>query len=308
MFPDLESLRCFVQAATLHNFRVAARSVALSPSAFGGRIRRLEESLGAPLFQRTTRKVVLTTEGERLLPQARRCLEEAMRCVSTVRSDEKASYDLVIGTRFEVGLRWIVPALAQLESAHPERRLHLYFGTTEDMLPRLLTDEVNCMITSSRISTPNLNFARLLEEQVVFVASTELLAKTPHSRPEHARRHILLDKTRDLPLFRYFLDARPTEEVWVFDRVQYLGGIAAIKTRVLEGAGVAVLPLFYVRQALARGTLKQLFPKTQLPPDWLRMVWRNGCTHIPGPGCLAMKVCCMPSLGCRRNVSRLPLG
>ncbi len=279
MIPDFESLRCFVQAATLKNFRVAARSVALSPSAFGGRIRRLEEDLGAQLFMRTTRKVTLTTEGERLLPQARRCLDEALRCATTVKSDEKTTFDVVIGSRFEVGLRWIIPALGQLEKQRPERRLHVYFGTTEDMLPRLLNDELDCMITSSRISTPNLSFLRMLEEEVVFVASTELLERMPLSRPEHARRHVLLDKTPDLPLFRYFLDARPTEEVWVFDRVQYLGGIAAVRARVLEGAGVAVLPWFYVRQAVARGKLKRLFPKTDLPRDWLRMVWRNGSTR-----------------------------
>jgi len=276
VLPDLESLRCFVQAATLQNFRVAARSVALSPSAFGGRIRRLEDTVGAPLFSRTTRRVALTTEGERLLPQARRCLDEAMRCINAVKSTEKTNFDLVIGTRFEVGLRWIIPALGQLEKARPERRLHVYFGTTEDMLPRVLSDEIDCMFTSSRISTPNLNFLALLEERVVFVASTELLSRRPLNRPEHAKHHVLLDKSGDLPLFRYFLDARPPEEVWVFDRVQYLGGIAAVRERVYEGAGVAVLPWFYVRHAIARGKLKQLFPRTSLPVDWLRMVWRNG--------------------------------
>lgn len=281
MFPDLESLRCFVQAATRPNFRVAARSAGLSPSAFGGRIRRLEEELGTTLFVRTTRRVTLTSEGERLLPQARRCLEEALRCVSAVQGGAKSEYDLVIGTRFEVGLKWVVPALARLEKAHPERRLHLYFGITEDMLPRLLSDEIDCMLTSSRISTPNLAFLRLHEEHCVFVASSQLLAQSPLGRPEHAKNHVLLDKSRDLPLFRYFLDARPTDEVWTFERVQYLGTISAIRARVLDGAGVAVLPLFYVRQALKTKKLKQLFPGTKLPTDWLRMVWRNGCTREP---------------------------
>jgi hypothetical protein len=57
---DLESLRCFVHAAAELSFRVAAKACALSPAAFGDRIRRLEEDLGAPLFERTTRKVTLT--------------------------------------------------------------------------------------------------------------------------------------------------------------------------------------------------------------------------------------------------------
>src|SRR5262245_32409633 len=121
MLPELESLHCFVRAATSPSFRVAAKSVALSPAAFGDRIRRLEEGLGARLFQRTTRRVGLTAEGARLLPQARRCLEEAERCHAVVGSEGGPPFDIVIGTRFELGMSWLVPALGQLERARPVR-------------------------------------------------------------------------------------------------------------------------------------------------------------------------------------------
>ena len=76
MWPQLESIHCFDVGARLLNFRAAAKQVFLSPAAFSDRIRRLEEQLGAPLFVRSTRKVVLTETGERLLPQARRMLED----------------------------------------------------------------------------------------------------------------------------------------------------------------------------------------------------------------------------------------
>ena len=79
-----------------------------------------------------------------------------------------------------------------------------------------------------------------------------------------------------MPLFRYFLDARAPDEVWAFDRVQLLGGIAGVRARVLEGAGVAVLPLYYVRRDVAQGRLKRLLPATKLPSDWFRLSWRSG--------------------------------
>ena len=276
MLPDLESLRCFVQAATQLNFRIAARSVALSPAAFGDRIRRLEEQYGAPLFARTTRKVALTPQGERLLPQARRCLDEAERCSLAVASDVELPFEIVIGTRFELGMSWVVPSLGQLERARPERRLHVYFGDTMDLLPRLLRGEVHCMVSSARLTTAGLGFARLHEEEYVFVAARSLLAKKPLQRPADAARHVLLDIHGDLPLFRYFLDARAPDEVWAFDRVQLLGGIAGVRARVLEGAGVAVLPLYYVRRDVAQGRLKRLLPATKLPSDWFRLSWRSG--------------------------------
>jgi DNA-binding transcriptional LysR family regulator len=276
MLPDLESLRCFVQAATHLNFRTAARTVALSPAAFGDRISRLEKELGARLFERTTRRVSLTEAGEQLLQQARRCLDEAARCATVVRARGTASIDLVIGTRFELGMSWLVPALRPLERAQPARHLHLYFGDTVDLLPRLLQGGIHAMITSARLTTPGLEIARLHEEEYAFVGAERLIVRNPLSRPQDATRHVLLDVHEDLPLFRYFLDARSPDESWAFERVQHLGGIGPIRARTLEGAGVAVLPLYYVEDDIRRGRLRRLFPATKLPTDWFRLVWRKG--------------------------------
>jgi len=276
MLPDLESLHCFVRAATSPSFRAAARSVALSPAAFGDRIRRLEEELGARLFQRTTRRVALTPEGTRLLPQARRCLEEAERCRAVLGSEEGPPFDLLIGTRFELGMSWLVPALGKLERARPTRHLHVCFGDTPDIVPRILRDEVDCMVTSARLVAPGLGVARLHEEEYVFVGAQSVLGKRPLARPEDAARHVLIDVSGDLPLFRYFLDVRPARELWSFLRVQHLGGIGAIRARVLEGAGVAVLPRYFVAQDLASKRLRQLFPGTKLPSDWFRLIFRAG--------------------------------
>jgi DNA-binding transcriptional LysR family regulator len=291
---DLESLRCFVQAAAQLSFRVAAKACALSPAAFGDRIKRLEEELGAALFERTTRKVTLTAAGERLLPQARRCLEEAERCRAAVRSDEKAPFELLLGTRFELGLSWVVPALGQLEERHPERRLHLYFGDTPDLLPRVLRGELSCMITSARLTTPGLSFARLHEEEYVLVGAASLVKQLPFAVPADAARHTLLDLHTDLPLFRYFLDARSAREVWQFGAAQHLGAIAAVRARLLEGAGIAVLPLYFVRQDLEKKRLVRLMSKTKLPSDWFRLVWRTGHARESELRQIASELCELP--------------
>ena len=291
---DLESLRCFAQAATQPSFRVAAKTCALSPAAFGERIRRLEDELGTPLFTRTTRKISLTAAGARLLPQARRCLDEAERCRAAVSSDEQAPYELLLGTRFELGLSWLVPALDRLEERRPERRLHLYFGDTADLLPRVLRGELSGMITSARLTTPGLSFARLHEEEYVVVGQAGLLAREPFSAPADAQKHVLLDLHEDLPLFRYFLDGRSAREVWQFKAVQHLGAIAAVRARVLSGAGIAVLPLYFVRQDLERKRLVRLMSKTKLPSDWFRLVWRTGHAREAELRRIAAELCELP--------------
>lgn len=277
----MESLRCFVAAVEQLSFRGAAKACALSPAAFGDRIRRLEVELGTALFTRTTRKLALTPQAERLLPQARRALEEGERCRSVVHDLAKAPFELQIGTRFELGLSFIVPALTLLERARPERRLHLYFGDTPDLLPRVLRGELSCMITSARLVSPGLAFARLHEEQYVLVAKRGLVKRHKLSGPSDAPRHVLLDLHEDLPLFRYFLDGRSAKETWQFRGLQYLGAIAAVRARALEGAGVCVLPLYFVQEDLAAGRLVRLMPQTKLPSDWFRLVWRAGQPREP---------------------------
>lgn len=274
MLPDLESLRCFVAACSQASFRTAARSVALSPAAFSTRIRALEEQIGAPLFHRTTRTVKLEPAGERLLPAARIALETARAAVEAAREEGRpAPYELTIGTRWELGMSWIVPALSDLAAARPERLLSLFFGDVE-LLPRVRAGTLDGAVTSARISFADLRHAALHPERYVFVASRALRRRL--ARPEDAREHTLLDVHPDLPLFRYFLDAAPAGAIWPFARVEHLGTIAAIRHRVLEGAGVAVLPEYFVREDLARRRLRRLFPRRALPSDVFRLVWRAG--------------------------------
>jgi DNA-binding transcriptional LysR family regulator len=80
----------------------------------------------------------------------------------------------------------------------------------------------------------------------------------------------------DLPLFRYFQDARPAGETWAFAGNEFVGTIAAVRYRVLEGAGVAVLPRYFVGGDLHRKRLKEPLPRTTLLHDHFRLIWRAG--------------------------------
>lgn len=277
ILPDLESLRCFEAAAVHLNFRVAAGQVALSPAAFSDRIRRLEEQLDARVFDRTTRQVRLTPAGQRLLPQARRVLEEARRCLDAVRDDgRRAPFELLLGTRYELGVSWLVPALDALGKARPERTLNLYFGNGSDLLSNLERGTIDAMVSSVRLTHAGLAYANLHEEQYAFVGASELLDHAPLVGPEDAHRHVLVDTAGPLPLFRYFLDALDRPEVWGFARTERMGTIAAVRARVVEGRGVAVLPRYFVGPDLAAGRLRELLPEVQPRSDAFRLVWRSG--------------------------------
>ncbi len=76
MLDDVEGLRALVAVAELGSFSAAAGRLRLSTNAVSHRVARLEQRLGVRLFERTTRVVRSTPEGERLLARARRVLEE----------------------------------------------------------------------------------------------------------------------------------------------------------------------------------------------------------------------------------------
>ena len=275
MLPSLDSLRCFTSAAKLLNFRAAARSVALTPAAFGQRIKQLEEQLGVVLFHRTTRTVRLTEAGLAMLPFAEKCLLFAGECTRVGTGESKmGAVDIVLGTRHELGLSWVLPQVEPLSKAQPWLQLHLYFGSGSDLLLRVRTMEIDCAVTSTRFTDPKLDSVRLHREEYVFVGQAALLTAQPLTRPEHAGRHTLLDIDAELPLFRYWRDAPAGGDRLRFGKIVRLGTIDAIRQRVLARAGVAVLPEYLVRRELAAGKLRVVLPSVRPLHDYFRLVFR----------------------------------
>ena len=278
--PSLDNLRCFIAASRLLRFTKAARSVALTPAAFGQRIKQLEEQLGVTVFARTTRSVKLTEAGLALLPHAERCLAVAEEGVRAARGEiGPPPLDLVLGTRHELGLSWILPQLDALSAERPWLNLHLAFGAAPDLHRHVRTLEIDCAVTSARITDPKLDSIRLHREDYVLVGAAARLSKAPLIRPPHAAHHVLLDISPDLPLFRYWRDAPGAGAGLSFGKHTYLGTIAAIRHRVVEGAGIAVLPEYVVRGDLKARRLLRVLPKVALLHDHFRLVFRADDTR-----------------------------
>ena len=269
---DFDALRSFDAAATTLNFRAAASRVHLSAAAFSDRIQRLERELDVTLFVRSTRHVELSEAGRRLLPLARELLAGA----DTLRGAARGSaapepFELTIGTRYELGLSWLCPALPRLARHRRERTIHLYNGDSPDLLARLERGDLDAVIASMRLTSPKLAYATLHVEEYALVAAKPCLK---HRRDAAALT--LVDVTRDLPLFRYFLDALPDAEPWPFANVEYMGGIGNIRRRLFDVPGrVAVLPRYFIREDLAARRLVVVVPRTRPRADAFRLIWRS---------------------------------
>ncbi len=273
--PDLESLRCFVHAASALNFRAASRAVGLTPAALGQRIRKLEDQLDVQLFDRNTRRVALTQAGLALLPAAHEALDAARECVRAARGlAGPVPMDLMIGTRHELGLSWVMPMLPKLREGYPGLTFHLYFGSGHDLELRVHSNQIDCAISSRRVTDPKLDSFRIHPEHYAFVAAPELLEHSPLKTAEDARNHTLVDTNGDLPLFKYWRDAPGGSDSLSFKKLIRMGTIAAIHQLVLDGAGVAVLPLYLVEPDIETGFLVRVMPDVEPNNDWFRLIIR----------------------------------
>ena len=267
----VDSLRCFVAAAEHLNFRRAANEVALTPAAVSQRIKQLEEQLGCVLFERSSRHVALTPAGQALLVRARPALA-ALRACSDVARAAPTLVRFVLGTRFELGLSWLVPSLVVLKRERPDWQIDLLFGSGTEVLARLEHGQVDAIVTSAPIANTEWEAQLLHPELYALVAAPALLERVPFVRAGDAAEHIILDIDGALPLLRYALSVCPGLS---FRDLWRCGTGGAVHELVRAGQGVAVLPLYMVREDLERGRLQRLLPELELLSDSFRLMYRK---------------------------------
>jgi LysR family glycine cleavage system transcriptional activator len=137
------------------------------------------------------------------------------------------------------------------------------------------TRQIDCAISSRRLTDPRVDGFRVHREEYVLCAAPGLLADEPFEAIEHAERHHLVDIGPELPLSSYYRDALPDGGRFRFAGVLHMGTIAAIRTAVLQGQGVAVLPLYLVRPDLEQGRIVRLLSHLEPEHDWFRLIHRS---------------------------------
>lgn len=131
MLPDLNMLSVFALVAEERNFRAAAERLGVSRSAVSQTIRRLEESLGIALVQRTTRSVSLTEAGERLYENVASSIADissALRQTEQLHGQPRGLLRLAVSSIAERFLSG--PFLAGFTEANPE--IHLDITVTDE--------------------------------------------------------------------------------------------------------------------------------------------------------------------------------
>ena len=252
---SLSGISMFVQVAETRSFTEAGRLLGVSSSAVGKSIARTEERLGVRLFHRSTRSITLTAEGALFLERCRRILgevEAAEAELSDVAGSPRGR--LRISTPQLSGL--IMPALDGFMSQYPDIEVDVDLS---DRMVDIIEEGFDAVIRTGEQHDSRLVSRRLGSCGQVLVASPGYLERygVPKHPSELVRHACLLHKfpaSGKLERWPFQFAASEAEpelpQTFVSNTIEVLGFLA------LQNKGLAFLPTFLVRDALASGALQ----------------------------------------------------
>lgn len=154
---NIRDLEYLVALAEHQHFRKAAEACFVSQPTLSGQIRKLEDSLGVPLLERNSRRVLFTDAGMRLVRQAQNVLLE-VKVLKEMASDhgESMAGPLHIGFIPTVGPYLLPLIVREIKSQFPELELFLYEAQTHDLVQRLEEGKIDCAVMASVRETSHL--------------------------------------------------------------------------------------------------------------------------------------------------------
>lgn len=144
---DTTALRSFVMVADTGGVTKAAGMLNLTQSAVSMQLKRLEESLGVSLLDRSARQIAVTPEGEQLLSYARRMLtlnDEALRRMTS----QEYEGEITLGVPHDIIHPYIPPVLRRFAAEFPRVKIKLVSAPTKGLRDMFGRGEVNMMLTT----------------------------------------------------------------------------------------------------------------------------------------------------------------
>ncbi len=261
----LEHIRTFARAVETGSFTAVALEQQQSQPTVSRQISALEEHLGVRLLQRTTRALTLTDEGRTYYEHARALLEATESAAIAVRPGQAAvSGQLRIAAPLAFARLHLMPRIKRFLAAHPALTTDWVLG---DRPVDLVEEGVDLAIRIGRITDQSLIARRIGEMRRITVATPDYWLR--NGRPTHPEELTSHDcivytglATMDEWHFRA-MDGSP-RIVRVKGRIR-VSASEGMRSAVLEGLGVAVVPTWLFTDEIDRGILQSVL--TDYEPD-----------------------------------------
>ncbi|MEM6407662.1 MAG: hydrogen peroxide-inducible genes activator [Pseudomonadota bacterium] len=270
----IKQFRYFDALARTGHFGQAAEACSISQPALSVQIKELETMLGAPLVERTARKIRLTTLGEDFLERARKVLNDVEEMSELARSAEgPLKGALRLGVIPTVAPYLLPDIIKVLSENFPDLDLHPRESITNSLIRDLLESRLDFVVAALPISEPALREFALFDEDFVLVRSHEDAGKpvpSPEILPE--MKLLLLEEGhcfRDQALAVCAM--RPSDPSLVMEG----SSLSTLVQMVDAGLGLTLLPEMAVPLETKNAGLSiARFPRNR-PKRTIGMIWRK---------------------------------
>jgi DNA-binding transcriptional LysR family regulator len=278
----LAQMATFVAVIDGNSLSAAGRRQRLSLPAVSRQLRALEADLGASLIVRSTRRLKITDAGRLWYEHCVRLLKDLESARAAVRGTKSVRGTLVVSASFTFGSAFIVPRLSKLSERYPELGIDLRL---EDRLSDLVGEGVDVAVRAGPPPPDSTAFIAhaLLTMRRVLVASPRWLRKRGALREPRqlARVNCLIQVTPAGSVVQWALGCK--DELQTIEARGSLRSSAptALLDLAIDGAGVAYLPEFLVKEALAQRRLRRVLPEWSSPPITAWAVHRSELKGAP---------------------------
>jgi LysR family glycine cleavage system transcriptional activator len=172
--PSLQALKAFEATARLLSFQQAAKELNVTHSAVSHQIKKMEQDLGQPLFERLGRSIALTQVGGLYASEVRRALYNIEASTQRIFGDPDKG-DLSVQVYMGIGSRWLVPRLGDFRDQFPDINIELcstYYHWEFD------ENTADIGLVYSRNTASGLNYQPLFKGTLIPVCSPELIPES----------------------------------------------------------------------------------------------------------------------------------
>jgi DNA-binding transcriptional LysR family regulator len=250
---DVLSLRLFVRISELGAISAAARDLSLSPASASARLVKLEETVGSRLFNRTTRSVSLTTDGEAFLPYARQVIETLEAGLGAVTGQGAQARGLLRMTMpGSFGRMHVIPALAEFHARHPLVSLHLRLS---DEVLDVVEGAYDLVIRNASLVDSSLVSRKLASDRRLLAASPAYLARrgVPSTPGDIAKHQCVILADGDRWKFENGDTVTASRSFVVNDG-------EAVRTMIETGMGIGIASVWNASESLRSGDLVEVLP------------------------------------------------
>jgi len=190
---ELRQLKYFIRAAELLNFTQAADDLYITQSTLSHQIKELENSLNVLLFDRIGRRVKLTEAGAIMLDYARKTVYQAEEGKQVLMDlNNLKTGKIVIGSTYGL-VNLLLQSATEFNEEFPDIQIQIVLGSTSDLIKKLGSYEIDCMLSFLPSSAEN-----QLDVIPLFSANLSLIIHKSH--PWSKLKKVTFQKIATLPL------------------------------------------------------------------------------------------------------------